>query len=61
MPTGSFTSVSNHSFNHVGSFAQRMHTLVKSLFMGGVTRRFPGMGFAVLECGVGWPPSCSTT
>ncbi|HXH56273.1 hypothetical protein [Iamia sp.] len=53
MATGSFTSVSNYSFNHVGSFAQRMHTLVKSLFMGGVTRRFPDMGFAVLECGVG--------
>jgi predicted TIM-barrel fold metal-dependent hydrolase len=54
MASGSFTSVSNYSFNHVGSFAQRMHTLVKSLFMGGVTRRFPDVGFAVLECGVGW-------
>jgi len=54
MFTGSFTSVTNYSFNHVGSFAQRMHTLVKSLFMGGVTNRFPDMGFAVLECGVGW-------
>jgi predicted TIM-barrel fold metal-dependent hydrolase len=54
MASGSFTSVSNYSFNHVGSFAQRMHTLVKSLFMGGVTRRFPDSGFAVLECGVGW-------
>ncbi|WCO66120.1 amidohydrolase family protein [Iamia majanohamensis] len=54
MPTGSFTSVSNYSSNHVGSFAQRMHTLVKSLFMGGVTRRHPDQGFAVLECGVGW-------
>lgn len=54
MPTGSFTSVTNYSFNHVGSFAQRMHTLVKSLFMGGVATRFPDQGFAVLECGVGW-------
>ena len=54
MASGSFTSVSNYSFNHVGSFAQRMHHLVKSLFMGGVTRRFPDSGFAVLECGVGW-------
>ena len=53
MASGSFTSVSNYSFNHVGSFAQRMHHLVKSLFMGGVTRRFPDSGFAVLECGVG--------
>jgi hypothetical protein len=31
-----------------------MHRLVKSLFMGGVTRRFPNLSFAVLECGVGW-------
>jgi len=54
MPTGSFTSVTNYSFNHVGSFAQRMHLLVKSLFMGGVATRFPDQGFAVLECGVGW-------
>lgn len=54
MASGSFTSVSNYSYNHVGSFAQRMHHLVKSLFMGGVTRRFPDSGFAVLECGVGW-------
>jgi predicted TIM-barrel fold metal-dependent hydrolase len=54
MFTGSFTSVSNYSFNHVGSFAQRMHTLVKSLFMGGATCRVPDQGFAVLECGVGW-------
>ncbi len=54
MASGSFTSVTNYSFNHVGSFAQRMHTLVKSLFMGGVTRRFPDTSLAVLECGVGW-------
>jgi len=54
MATGSFTSVTNYSFNHVGSFAQRMHMLVKSLFMGGVATRFPEQGFAVLECGVGW-------
>ncbi|MEZ4330280.1 MAG: amidohydrolase family protein [Myxococcota bacterium] len=50
----SFTSISNYSFNHVGAFAQRMHVLVKALFMGGVTRRMPGIDFAVLECGVGW-------
>ncbi len=50
----SFTSISNYSFNHVGAFAQRMHVLVKALFMGGATRRLPGIDFAVLECGVGW-------
>ncbi len=50
----SFTSISNYTFNHVGAFAQRMHVLVKSLFLGGATRRLPGIDFAVLECGVGW-------
>ena len=50
----SFTSISNYSFNHVGAFAQRMHVLVKSLFLGGVTRRLPDVDFGVLECGVGW-------
>jgi predicted TIM-barrel fold metal-dependent hydrolase len=54
MPSGSFTSVSNYTFNHIGSFAQRMHTLCKSLFMGGVTTRYPELNFAFLECGVGW-------
>lgn len=54
MPSGSFTSVSNYTFNHIGSFAQRMHTLCKSLFMGGVTTRFPQLNVAFLECGVGW-------
>ncbi len=54
MPTGSFTSRTNYSYNHIGSFAQRMHHLCKSLFMGGVTTRFPRLNFAFLECGVGW-------
>ena len=54
MPTGIYTSISNYSFNHIGAFAQRMHMLVKSLYMHGVTRRFPDVNFAVLECGVAW-------
>ena len=54
VPGQSFTSISNYSFNHVGAFAQRMHVLVKSLFLGGATRRLPDVDFAVLECGVGW-------
>jgi len=49
-----FTSPSNYSYNHIGAFMDAMHRLVKSLFMGGVTRRFPDLPFAVLECGVGW-------
>ena len=44
MPSGSFTAVTNYTFNHIGSFAQRLHSLCKSLFMGDlawpdVTRR----------------------
>jgi predicted TIM-barrel fold metal-dependent hydrolase len=54
MPSGSFTATTNYTFNHVGSFAQRMHSLCKSLFMGGVTNRFPDLNFGFLECGVGW-------
>jgi predicted TIM-barrel fold metal-dependent hydrolase len=54
MPTGSFVSTTNYSYNHIGSFAQRMHHLCKSLFMGGVTRRFPRLNIAFLECGIGW-------
>jgi predicted TIM-barrel fold metal-dependent hydrolase len=49
-----FTSPTNYTYNHIGSFADPMHRLVKSLYMGGVTRRFPKLNFAVLECGVGW-------
>ena len=54
MPSGSFTATTNYTFNHIGSFAQRMHPLCKSLFMGGVTTRFPDLPFGFLECGVGW-------
>lgn len=49
-----FTSPTNYSHNHIGAFMDSMHRLVKSLFMGGVTRRFPNLPFAALECGVGW-------
>jgi predicted TIM-barrel fold metal-dependent hydrolase len=49
-----FTSISNYSFNHIGMMAEKMHRQTKSLFMGGVTRRFPRLPFAVLECGVNW-------
>jgi predicted TIM-barrel fold metal-dependent hydrolase len=57
MPAGIYTSISNYSFNHIGAFAQRMHMLVKSLFLHGVTRRFPDVHIAVLECGVAWAAS----
>jgi hypothetical protein len=41
-------------YNHIGHFAAAGDALCKSLFFGGVTRRFPTLKFAFLECGVGW-------
>jgi len=51
---GSRRSVSSYMYNHIGSFGASMEAVCKSLFMGGVTRRFPGLSFALLEGGVGW-------
>ena len=50
-------SISNFCYNHIGHFAAAQEALCKSLFMGGVTRRFPALKFAFLEGGVGW--ACS--
>lgn len=47
-------SLSNYIYNQTGNFAEAGETLCKSLFLGGVTRRFPGIRFQFLECGVGW-------
>jgi predicted TIM-barrel fold metal-dependent hydrolase len=54
---GSRTSISNYMYNHIGMFSAASEALCKSLFMGGVTRRFPNLKFAFLECGVAW--ACS--
>lgn len=51
---GLWTFPNNYCANHIGVFAQNMFSLCKSLFLGGVTRRFPDVGFAFLECGVSW-------
>lgn len=51
---GVWTSISNYSYNHIGLFAQLMSALCKSLYFGGVTRRFPRHPFVFLECGVAW-------
>jgi predicted TIM-barrel fold metal-dependent hydrolase len=48
------TSTSNFVYNHVGHFAAAGEAVCKSLFMNGVTRRFPKLRFAFLEGGVGW-------
>lgn len=51
---GSRQSVSNYVYNHIGSFAAACEAICKSLFLGGVTTRFPTLKFAFLEGGVGW-------
>src|SRR5499433_1610911 len=50
-------SPSNFCYNHIGHFASAAEATAKSLFFGGVTRRFPELNFAFLEGGVGW--ACS--
>jgi predicted TIM-barrel fold metal-dependent hydrolase len=47
-------SPSNFCYNHIGHFASAGHAVAKAMFLGGVTRRFPGLNFAFLEGGVGW-------
>jgi predicted TIM-barrel fold metal-dependent hydrolase len=51
---GSRRSTSNWVYNHIGHFAASGEALCKSLFLGGVTRRFPDLRIALLEGGVGW-------
>ena len=51
---GSRRSISNFMFNHIGHFAAAAEPLCKSLFFGGVTRRFPDFRCTFLEGGVGW-------
>ena len=49
---GPRNSASSYVFNHLGSFAAGGEFLCRSLFMGGVTRRFPTLKVAFLEGGV---------
>jgi predicted TIM-barrel fold metal-dependent hydrolase len=51
---GTRVSYSNYVYNHIGHFAAAGEAVCKSLFLGGVTRRFPALRFAFLEGGVGW-------
>jgi predicted TIM-barrel fold metal-dependent hydrolase len=53
-------SVTNYTNNHIGTLAQAQEGLAKSLFLGGVTRRFPTLNFGFLECGAGWAWSLFT-
>ncbi len=54
---GSRVSISNYVYNHVGHFGSAGEAVCKSLFLGGVTRRFPDLKFLFLEGGVGWARS----
>jgi predicted TIM-barrel fold metal-dependent hydrolase len=47
-------AVSNGEFNRVGHPAQAHDPVTKSLFLGGVVRRFPNLTFTFLEGGVGY-------
>jgi predicted TIM-barrel fold metal-dependent hydrolase len=47
-------SISSFVYNHLGNMAAQQHLFCKSLFLHGVTRRFPGLQFGFMECGVGW-------
>jgi predicted TIM-barrel fold metal-dependent hydrolase len=52
-----YRSISSYVFNHLSMLGEGHQSLAKSLFLGGVTRRFPGMNFAFLEGGVTWAAS----
>ncbi len=51
---GARATYSNFVYNHIGHFAAAGEAVCKSLFLNGVTRRFPTLKFAFLEGGVGW-------
>jgi len=51
---GSRRSISSYTYNHIGCFSAAAESMCKSLFLGGVTARFPTLRFAFLEGGVGW-------
>jgi predicted TIM-barrel fold metal-dependent hydrolase len=57
MGWGSRNSISNYMYNHIGHFGAAGDATCKSLFLGGVTRRFPELKFAFLEGGAAW--ACS--
>ena len=52
--TGLRNSPSNFVYNHIGHFAEANHAVAKAIFLGGVTRRFPGLRFVFLEGGAAW-------
>ncbi len=51
---GSRVSRTNYVYNHIGNFAWAGEAACRSIFLGGVARRFPKLRFAFLEGGVAW-------
>jgi predicted TIM-barrel fold metal-dependent hydrolase len=47
-------STSNYVYNHIGCLGTSHESLCKSVFMSGVTRRFPNLRMGFLEGGVSW-------
>jgi hypothetical protein len=47
-------STTNYVYNHIGNFAVAGEATARSLFFGGVPRRFPELRFAFQEGGVAW-------
>ena len=47
-------SISNYVYNHIDGLSAAHESLCKSLFLGGVTRRFPDLRIGFLEGGVAW-------
>jgi predicted TIM-barrel fold metal-dependent hydrolase len=54
---GTRTSISSYVHNHLGMFAAAGEALCRSLFLAGVTFRFPELQIGFLEGGAGW--ACS--
>ena len=54
MGIGSRRSPSSYVHNHIGHFAAAAEGTCRSLFLGGVTRRFPELKLAFLEGGAAW-------
>jgi len=51
---GTRVSSTNYVHNHLGNFASAQEGVCRSLLMGGVPRRFPGLHFTFLEGGTTW-------
>ena len=51
---GSRVSPRNYVYNHLGNFASAQEAACRSLVMGGVPKRHPGLRLSFLEGGVAW-------